>query len=267
MRLLRLQIDQLPGIDQGFSLEDLSSGVNLVTGPNATGKSSILRALAYLLGGQRRGDPLALSLTADLEGQQGRYRVRRLGSQIVWELDGRAVARPSIPAADRLHCYLLSMEELVSVLDDHKEGDHKDRALIHELRKALGGGFDLEGLKAALRVGPKVGRREAKGLQEAAKKLRAVEREHEALRGEEAELGELAERMGCAREAAERAYLLKKALELLQARAERSRLDRILDDFPAEMELLDGKELERLTRLESRMEEHREELASARARR
>ena len=49
MKLERLEIIHLPGLSSGFSLEGLAAGVNLITGPNAAGKSSLVRALGFLL--------------------------------------------------------------------------------------------------------------------------------------------------------------------------------------------------------------------------
>ena len=70
MKLTSLTIRTLPGITPGFVLDDLSQGVNLVTGPNAVGKSSLIRALRYLVGGVQRTDPPALALEAVFEHRQ-----------------------------------------------------------------------------------------------------------------------------------------------------------------------------------------------------
>ncbi|MYH69210.1 MAG: AAA family ATPase, partial [Gammaproteobacteria bacterium] len=62
MRLKRLNIQALPGIEPGFAFEPPAAGVNIVTGPNAIGKSSLARALGYLLRDAQKSDPPALSL-------------------------------------------------------------------------------------------------------------------------------------------------------------------------------------------------------------
>ena len=45
MRLTSLTIENLPGIDDPIEIPDIALDVNVVTGPNASGKSSIVRAV------------------------------------------------------------------------------------------------------------------------------------------------------------------------------------------------------------------------------
>ena len=65
MRLASIDIRSLPGIDP-IHLDDFQPGVNFIVGPNAVGKSSLIRALHLLLAPPRRGDPTALSLATTL---------------------------------------------------------------------------------------------------------------------------------------------------------------------------------------------------------
>ena len=48
MRLNRLRIDRLPGIDSPFRIETDGGGIHVIHGPNAIGKSSICRAVECL---------------------------------------------------------------------------------------------------------------------------------------------------------------------------------------------------------------------------
>ena len=47
MKLTRLEIIRLPGIQPGFALEDIAPGINVVVGPNASGKSNFLSILFF----------------------------------------------------------------------------------------------------------------------------------------------------------------------------------------------------------------------------
>ena len=60
MKLKRLGIDRLPGIDQPFEIESSGTGVHVVVGPNASGKSSICRAVESLYWDDRGPGPADL---------------------------------------------------------------------------------------------------------------------------------------------------------------------------------------------------------------
>ena len=108
MHLRRLAIRSLPGIEPGFTFEPPDAGIIVVTGPNAIGKSSLARALKYLLA-PHGSDPPALSLEADFEGGDARWQVSRNGNQVLWRRNGEVVSRPVLPAADRIGLFRLSV--------------------------------------------------------------------------------------------------------------------------------------------------------------
>jgi DNA repair protein SbcC/Rad50 len=56
MKLRQLEIRLLPGIDEAFTVDFQPDAVNVITGPNASGKSSLVRAVrALLYPEQKRG--------------------------------------------------------------------------------------------------------------------------------------------------------------------------------------------------------------------
>ena len=68
MKLRRLEINALPGIEPGFCIDNLGPGVNVVHGPNAVGKSSLSRALGHLLYPSAQRDR-GVRLKAELDGE------------------------------------------------------------------------------------------------------------------------------------------------------------------------------------------------------
>ena len=255
MRLRKLDIRSLPGIEPGFVFEPPDSGVTLVTGPNAIGKSSVARALGYLLAAER-SDPPALSLEAEFEGGDARWQVRRNGSQIVWRRNGEAASRPVLPSADQIGHYRLSIETL---LDDD---DANDEALAERLRRELHGNFDLASLKGG--GGPRFARHEAKALDDARRERRAVESAYAVLRRSESELPELERRINEARKARKRCEGLEQALRLADAVDARRRQEAALAHFPPDMARLRGDEVERLERAENKLRDLRDEMREQR---
>lgn len=255
MRLERLEIQTLPGIEPGFTLEDMAPGCNVVTGPNAVGKSSLIRALGYLVSEARSDDPPALALKAVFEGSDGRWTVRRTGREIVWEKDGRPAERPVLPDRDQLYCYWLSMEDLL-------HADRRDDLLITELRRALSGGYDLDALREEVpfQLGTRHGDNEARGLRNAEKTLREVEAGYETLRREEGRIPSVEKAIQEAREAVGHTERLEQALTLLKARRARRESKAGLDEFPEQMDRLRGDELQRLEDLDGKRKKLRREL-------
>ena len=241
MHLRRLAIHALPGIEPGFTFEPPSAGINIVTGPNAIGKSSLARALQYLL--ESHGtDPPALSLEAEFDSGDARWQVSRNGSQIVWRCNGEVASRPALPGADRVGLFRLSVENL---LDD---SDANDKALAERLRRELHGNFDLG--QPRIELGRRFAVHEARILADAGKARRRVEDEYVGLYRQEAELPALGRRIEMAVAASVRREHLEQALRLADAIDARKDRESVLERFPPEMDCLRGDELEQLEKNE-----------------
>ena len=251
MRLRRLAIHALPGIEPGFTFEPADAGINIVTGPNAIGKSSLARALQYVLA-RHATDPPALSLEAELDSGAARWQVTRNGNQIVWRRDGEVVSRPQLPGVDRIGLFRLSVENL---LDD---SDANDRALAERLRRELHGNFDLG--RPRIEIGRRFAVHEARNLAEAERTRRRVEGDYADLQRRESELPALQRRIDAAAAAGERREHLAQALKLADAIDARRDRESALDGFPPDMDRLRGDELEQLEESERRVLKLNEEL-------
>lgn len=252
MQLKSLKIQTLPGIEPGFTFEPRSVGINVVTGPNAIGKSSLARALGYLLRGASKNDPPALSLEAEFQSGESAWRVLRNGSQVAWYRDGNPASPPALPAADQIGLYRLSMESLLA--DD----DDSDKALAQHLRNRLRGGYDLDAARLSL---PSRVTSQEKKLQDAERSLREEERKYDALERQEAEdLPRLEQEIKAAGEAQNRLQRLQLGLDLHKAVNARKSCTEELKTYPTGMDRLRGDEQERLAKLEKKPEELRDKL-------
>ena len=251
MHLRRLAIHALPGIEPGFTFEPPDAGINIVTGPNAIGKSSLARALQHLLASHAT-DPPALSLEAEFESGAARWQVARNGNQIVWRRDGEVVSRPPLPGADRIGLFRLSVENL---LDD---SDANDRALAERLRRELHGNFDLG--QPRIEIGRRFAVHEARRLADAGRARRRVEDEYVGLQRQEAELPALEQRIDTAAAASVRREHLEQALRLADAIDAQKDRESALQRFAPDMDRLRGDELEQLEENEKRVHRLNEEL-------
>ena len=260
MRLRKLTIRKLPGIEPEFTLNEIGAGVNLVVGPNAIGKSSLTRALKYLLGNSG-DDPPALSLEAELEDGETRWQVTRNGSHIAWRRDGAPHGDgPVLPGADQFGLYRLSVESLLDA------GDAHDKNLAALLRRKLFGDCDLDALRDEIQAptGPRFGHREQRALDDAVKARRRVESEYAALQRQEATLPDLQRRIDAATAATGHRRHLEHALKLVDAIEARKARGEQLAHFPPGMERLHGEELKKLDTREEKAAKLRETLRAHR---
>lgn len=270
MRLTRLSVDKLPGIHPGFELtdDDLDPGINLVVGPNACGKSSLVRALEYLIAGSHSDDPLALSLEAEFEAEAGRWVVLRAGSQVAWRRDGSPSETPPLPDPRFLYCYWLTAEDLLAT------DRAKDEEIVTRLRRELAGGYDLDALLARdgpFQVGARHGGTEAKARREARTKVGEITRAYESLQRERQRLPLLERRIEEETSVRDEIARVERSLELLEARRTRTEAELALDEFPVTPEQMarlrgdEGKTLGKLDERRKKVEKERGEWKRKRA--
>ncbi|MDE0154886.1 MAG: hypothetical protein OXS28_04690 [Gammaproteobacteria bacterium] len=245
MRLKRLNIQTLPGIEPGFIFEPPGAGINIVTGPNAIGKSSLERALGYLLQGANSKDPIALSLEVELVSGDTTWRVLRNGSQVAWYRGADAADRPPLPGALQKDLYRLSVEHLLNHDDPH------DKDLAQSLRNSLHGGFDLDTLR--LELGSRFAQNDEKNLHTAQQALREAEAYLDTLeRQEQEELPRLNREIEAAGDAQERLQRLQQGLDLHRAVEAEKSCAQELEAYPPGMDRLRGDEQELLAGLEEK---------------
>ncbi len=275
MRLRRIAVRRLPGIPRpGFELDGFADGINVVVGPNASGKTSISRAVrAALYGGELVRESVDVEAVFAFGGReeegdgsgggsgQGEdvIQVARIGGALVWTHDGQRIEAPALPEHRFVSCYTLHIEDLLA--DD----GGTDADIAQRLVREMAGGYDLDAARTecGFSVPPRVGQTEAKEVVSADENLRRLQARYRDLQRDEERLGPLVRERVEAEEADREAALVEQAVRLLEKRRERLELERRKAAFPPDLERLSGTEIEVLGGL--RVERRRAEQDLARA--
>ncbi|MDI9446637.1 MAG: ATP-binding protein, partial [Planctomycetota bacterium] len=132
-----IEIRRMPGFQRGeLALPDLCAGINVIYGPNASGKTTLCRAIHRLL---RPTDPgggdVSLRASFELDGagleldyDLGRMRATR-------RADGASIDYPRLAPPEIGDRHVLALQDLIRT-------EH-DRDLARQIVKELSGGYDV----------------------------------------------------------------------------------------------------------------------------
>src|ERR1700722_14797286 len=134
--LTELHIRELAGIDRPFSITSIQPGLNVVLGPNGSGKTSLCRAISALLwaGPSQRGE----SIRAVWVDGGTRLEAARNSGVTTWTRDSIRENLPP-PPEYLAECFLIRMEDLLPV-------SRARGSLESQIDLEMDGGFDLESL-------------------------------------------------------------------------------------------------------------------------
>ena len=247
MKLRRLTIDRLPGIDQPFEIECSGAGVHVVFGPNAIGKSSLCRAVESLYW-EDRGPTERISVTAQFELHGHTWWAEREGARLRWRCDDDR-PRPAMPSAHHHRCFFLRLRDLI---DPALDGTHD---IASEIRRQMSGGFDLHRIAETYFSGitKRHGRRQRDDYNAAASAVQQAEGNQSALQRREDQLAHLRTQHAAAVTAARRLPSVDRALGLARRIQAHASIEEEIATLPGAVARLTGQELEQIDRHQSRI--------------
>lgn len=246
MRLVELTVTRLPGVEAPFSIGELAPNVTVVVGPNASGKSSLVRALRALWSSSvHAGQPVSLSgefrqRTAD--GSEVTWRATRVGPNTEWERNGVRVDAPPTPPDHLLNSYLVSIETLM-------QSGPTDASIGDLLRREMTGGYDLAAAREQVTVPVRGHRRAAGHLGRAQQEYDALERNRNRLHERQQQRSDLVNRQAQAARAAAELPKYRRAITLRSQLADLHAERQALADMPAALAGLTGREADELASL------------------
>lgn len=223
MRLVSVRIHEAPGLPNGVVLDGLGPGVQVVVGPNASGKSTVARLVRAALWSA----PVDPSVRAEMDFElDGELRRARLAGGVVRWTPGPPPALPE--DSER---YALGLAELLSATAT-------DQRLARQIAVELAGGDDPGAALAQLgepgwrQTGP------ARLLRDATAALRGAEANAENLAADETRLAALAETIAAAEAAERQAAIIDLAREAIAAEDEQAAAEEALAALPTGLEHL-----------------------------
>ena len=240
-----IQIVQAPGFETGgFSVDNLCSGINVVHGPNAAGKTTLAESLEWLCWPETADERASLVGQLSLNGED--WRVEVDNGRTSYQRDGQEANGPNLPPADQGDRYRLSLHDLLQ-----RDNNNKSFAKIIERESA--GGYDLSTAYDELGYSDSPSRANRNVVQNAKgaiQELREARNDVSELRQEQNELSRLRSGLEAARRAQQRSELLEQAIDYTQARNELEQAESRLEEFPDIVDQIDGDEVERVRSLE-----------------
>ena len=239
MKLRRILIERLPGIDAPFEFEAAGDGFHVVYGPNGIGKSSICRAVEALLWSDR-GPNHRVSLVGQFELDGDRWQCEREGNQVRWQRNGSDSSPPNLPPSHLHHCFFLKLMDLID-----PSTDTNDVAI--EIQKQMSGGFNLPHIVSDRfnDVKPRAAAGIRRDFDLASQDVLTARNKQIDLQGEADQVANLDAELEQAESDERRLVYVKTAKALAQRRSQFAELNRQVSTFPKSLGILIGDERQR----------------------
>ena len=232
----RLAVRHARGLDRsGIELDDLSPAINVVFGPNASGKTTLARAIQTLLWPERPALPDA-EISASLRRGDHRWEITYHRGRRDISYDGRGADDLELPNPRTRDRYYLGLHELL-------ETRAEDLADI--VARESAGGYDVDAARDTLgySVGSLRRNKSTRRVEEARQQWEEARRKQRQLIDQQRRLEDLRRRRAQLREDRRRIELLGDLFDYRRAAAERDDAARRLDALPDALARISGDEL------------------------
>lgn len=249
MKLKRLAINRLPGIDQPFEIEAEHGGFHVVFGPNAIGKSSLCRAVEALYW-QDGGPSQRTSVVGEFDIDGDAWWAEREGAHVRWQRGGENSAPPVLPGSHNRRYFFLRLRDLI---DPSPDGT---RDIASEIRRQMSGGFDLDRIAGKLFTGitPQRARLDRNEFNKALQAVESAQGQHAGLQQRADQLDALREQLATADAGARRLVSVKRAIGLARRLEEYNQITEEMGALPHGLTKLSGKEIEQVDELQHRLD-------------
>ncbi len=240
-----LKIRKMPGFPEGLDgYGDLAPGMNIIAGPNASGKSSTARVIQQLIF-RNKTDGLIVRASVTIGNEP--WEIIIDSNYVAVQRNGIDADLGGLPPSEAQSRYMLALHELITENEDD---------LARQIIKESIGGYDLDEAASDLGYSPMIRNKSVREFQDyenAERDFKRIRKEQHDLKDDELRL----ESLSVERKAAEKAMQLKSLYETLINSLEAQQvLDSklaLLSAFPAILEKMAGHEYSELESLEEKI--------------
>lgn len=240
--LKELSIQKMPGFPRGLeAYKSFAANVNIIAGPNASGKSSTARIIQQVIW---RNHTDGIHVESSTEIDQENWDVKIDSKNIKLQRDGKDDELVGLPAVEGCNRYVLALHELVI---------EKDEEIAKEIVRQSIGGYNLEEAQQHLGYADLIknkGVAEFKSFKTAEEKHKEIQQKHKELKREEERFQELHETKAQAEKASRLKDLYGKVTEYIKARLYFDQLSVEYEAYPKVLDKVTGEEYSAVEDLE-----------------
>ena len=252
-----VSVRRLYGMDLGLDADELCEGINVIYGANASGKTTLARAIRALFWPASVKDGMPI-VSGRFALEDANWNVILEGRELQCQKDGRPANPPALPPASHEKRYHLHLSDLLSATG---EEDNFARLVLQEAQ----GGLDVEAAAGELSYEVRALRKNnlASRVEELRSKVREAESQQASIRDKERSLDALRQKLVDAQNAAKRSAALEEAIEVAEARGEHASAEVATGGFPSAMARIRGDEVKALEGLHDTISDAQAEIDSA----
>lgn len=258
VRIQELDIVRAPGFETGgFEIEEFSSGVNLIHGPNAAGKTTTADSITKILWPDAARDGENIVGLLSLNGEH--WRVDVFNGRVEYQRNGQEATAPNLPSVDYRDRYRLSLHDLL-------QQETRNESFAETIQRESAGGYDLSAVHEELGYKKSPITRRKGVFQEAnvaVETWRNKRNDAKGLEEERSRLTKLRSELEETKQARDEKEALNQAITYREAKSKHESTKAELDELPGILEQVDGNEFHRVKELENEIDEWREEKVEA----
>lgn len=253
--LKKLSIKKMPGLPEGLKdYKDFSSHINLIAGPNASGKSSTARMIQKIIS---RNNTERMQAQSIVELDRENWQINIDSNHIQVQREGMDDQITGIPSLETQQRYMLAFHELIN---------HNEQDLARQIIREANGGYDLDQAIKDLKYDDAPSKRnvsEFKNYKKALEEYNKISKEQQNLKKEEESLQELYRKKEKAKEADKKKELFSMVKEWLEQKHVFERQKEEFEAFQGVMEKVNGEEYENIEELEKEINDAGTEIKEA----